>query len=250
MSPVGIVFIIIGILIVLFGAFVTIYGFQEVTKNLTTILIIANIILVCATAASLYYAGKSNTRAERLFVGENRPLIDVTPVAISQQEFSQVRQVLTLFSIANYSGFTAYEIGIDLKYGEKNDWILEWRKAKNDKSGVILKKIFNPSPMVLIHKLKPGETKTLDDEEGPIGITGNLKLEDDVCAKGKKGLTVQIRITWKNKNEHIFDAVHQYKLICTSVEEGRAFNFVPEGIVSEKHIVIEGSRSEQKPLDS
>ncbi|MBN1185474.1 MAG: hypothetical protein JXB49_24525 [Bacteroidales bacterium] len=235
MSLIGIIIIIIGVFLILFGAYISKYGFNEVLKNITVIVGIANIILVCITAGSFYYAGKTNKRAEKLFIGNNQPLIDVSPIGIMQS--SANNQVTTFFSISNYSGFEAKNIGIDLKYGDT--WVLEWRKAENDRInkgdviGIEKDKIYMTSPSMRIEKLKPGETYPLNNSQKTYGIIGSLNL-DNVCESGELGLKVQVRATWQNKQNHIFDAVHQYKLVCTKVSEGRAFTFIPEGIISNK----------------
>src|SRR5437879_5693173 len=69
------------------------------------------------TKESLKLARQGNERAEKLFTGQNQPLIDVTPITIKQVYVSGDTQAVTLFSIANYSGFKAHDIAIDLKYG-------------------------------------------------------------------------------------------------------------------------------------
>ena len=235
MSLIGIIIIIIGIFLILLGVYISKYGFNEVFKNIANIIGIANVILVCITAGSLYYAGKTNKRAEKLFIGDNRPLIDVSPIGIRQS--SKNNQVTTLFSISNYSGFAAYKVGIDLKYG--STWILEWRKAENDRIskgnviGIEKDKAYITSPPMRIKKLNPGETYPPKDSNETYGIIGALGL-DNVCDSGKLGLKVQVRVTWQNKQNHIFDSVHQYMLICTKVSEGRAFTFIPEGVISNK----------------
>ena len=234
-SPIEIILIIIGIFLILLVAYIFEYGFSELLKNLPAVIGIANVILVCITLGSLYYASEANKRAESLFVGENRPLIDVTPIGINQS--SKNDQVSTLFSISNYSGFIAYNIGIDLKYG--GSWILEWRKAEDDRvskgdiKGIEKDKTYNTLPNVRIEKLNPGETYPPKDSKVTYAIIGALNL-DKVCDSGELGLKVQVRVTWQNEQQHIFDSVHQYKLICTKVSEGRAFTFIPEGVISHK----------------
>jgi hypothetical protein len=241
------VFVILGWIIVAFTADASPQinkdpGSQGYTPT-TIIIALANVILVCVTACSLWFAGKANARAERLYVGQNRPLIDVTPIGISQNVAGT--HATTIFSIVNYSGFKAYNIGIDLKYGD-NSWILEWIKARDEKTakgngeGVVRERWYLSSSNTIIREIDPGETKESDEEGKNIVITGSLNLESDVCAKGNSGLPVLVRVTWQNLNHHVFDEVHQYRLICTKDTKltdpggGRAFTFIPEGIVSKK----------------
>lgn len=209
----------------------------------TIIIAVANIILICVIACSLWFTRKAHARAESIFVGENHPLIDVTPIGIGQN--ADGTQAVTVFSIVNYSGFKAFNIGIDLKYGS-NNWILEWRKARDEKiakgqaEGVVREKLYMSAPNVNIRKIRPGETKERDEEGNKIEIIGALNLEGNVCTKGDKGFPVWVRVTWQNLNRHVFDEVHQYRLICTKDTEltdpggGRAFTFIPEGVISQK----------------
>jgi hypothetical protein len=155
------------------------------------------------------------------------------------------KQTHTAFSVSNYSGFTAYSIRLDLKYGDKGNWILEWRKAKTDKdekdkngqpAGVILDKHYLLPPMVLVKELGPGETAEKDYDGGFLGINGALNLEQEVCKCGEKGLPVFIRVAWQNKNRHIFDEIHEYVLICTPAGgSGKAFTMIPKGKASQKY---------------
>lgn len=251
LSFVGITFLLAVISVVILSAYGTCPAFHQVirqakTENIlvcvTAIIALANIVLVYVTARSLRYAGQANTRAERLFVGENRPLVDVTPIAIRQN--ARGTHATTAFSIVNYSGFKAYKISIDLKYGT-NSWIREWIKAREEKQekgtaeGVVAEKFYFSQPKSLIPELGPGETKG-GETEHQIVITGSLNLEDDVCAKGDQGMSVWVRVTWKNYSQHVFDSVYEYRLICTKDTKrgdpagGCSFTFIPLGIVSQK----------------
>jgi hypothetical protein len=211
--------------------------------NAVNIMEILYFILVCITAGTLWLTLKANIRAERLYVGQNQPLIDVTPIGISQDAAGT--HATTVFSIINYSGFKAYNIGIDLKYGS-NSWILEWIKARDEKTttnplgGVVKGKVYMSRSSRIIREIKPGETKENVEGGEKIVVSGSLKLESDVCAKGNNGIPVLVRVTWQNLNHHVFDEVHKYRLICTTdtnltdLRGGRAFTFIPEGIISKK----------------
>ncbi len=199
---------------------------------LTAAIAVTNIILIC-------YTVKSNDRAARVFVAENRPLIDVTPVGVQKDG----AHVSTLFTVANYRGFTAYEIGLDIKYGDY-PWMSEYIKAAADnkgkeKEGVVEKHIYLSPPAtptsIGLEELRPGQTISIAGKElDALGYSGTLDLEKEVTTKGDKGLTVAIRATWKNKKKggHVFDIVYQYQLIGTRVDKGRSFTFIPKGIVS------------------
>lgn len=207
----------------------------------SSISVTKDILLVLLSLGSLYIAHQTNERAELLFVGEHRPSIDVTPIAISQSPDGT--QAMTAFSIVNYSGFKAYKIGIDLKYGDYG-WILEWRRARDGKSpsaqGVVRGTFYPSPPNFQIEELAPGETTKRDETGNVLGITGALSLEGDVCAKGPLGFPILIRVAWQNVSGHVFDEVHKYSLLCTKDSEqsdpatGRSFTFIPEGIRSQK----------------
>jgi hypothetical protein len=184
------------------------------------------------------YTADSNDRAARVFVAEIRPLIDVTPIAIMQN--LNGTHAATLISISNFSGFTAHEVGVDLMYGE-NSWIEEWQKAeqesknKGDDSGVVKGKWYFSAPHLRLQRLQSGETRNTDLTGKQLFIIGSLNLED-VVARGKEGLTVAVRATCKNEKGHVFDSVHEYRLVGTKNSakgKGRSFTFIPRGIVSQ-----------------
>ena len=213
---------------------------------------------------------KSNERAEKLFIGQEKPLIDVSPVSIISVRGTEGTFSSIIFSVTNYSGFDAYDIAVDTKYGEGNDrWISEWIKADNDKrkkeeeksewvkalktkekKGVVIGYNYLLSPKVLIKKLKHGETTDKDFEGKPILICGQFNLETEFNEPNKliDGLPVFVRVTWKSKEKygHVFDEVHKYRLICTKTPRpdpkpndpnssiGWAFTLIPEGIISQK----------------
>ncbi len=207
---------------------------------------------------------QSNERAEKLFVGQNKPLIDVIPISIIQGERKDgTKMCATRYSVVNYSGFDAYNIGYDIKYG--SDWISEWVKAKdsikeiakkkaddNKKEKVEKRVILNHSyisrPKVIIPKLMSGETIGGDFKWPPLDASGELDfkrlpryasgefdLEAHVVDKDE-GFPVLMRVTWENKSGHVFDEIHKYKLLCTDVGQGLSFTFIPEGIISQKNM--------------
>lgn len=193
----------------------------------TSLIVLANLVMV-------WYTFRSNQRADRLFIGQNKPLIDITPISISPDESEKKeKMVTTRFSVVNYSGFVAKNIRIDADYGEDNIWLSEWVKAdrdnKGEKKGVVKGKSFLSAPKVLIQELKPGIT------EGKTAfVCGSLDLEESVCKAGHVGYPVLVRVMWENEGGHVFDEVHKYELVCTPVDSGRAFTFIPKGIKSKK----------------
>jgi hypothetical protein len=181
---------------------------------------------------------KTNERAEKLFIGQNKPLIDVTPIGIIPGIADDGNKMCaTLYSVLNYSGFDANNISVDIAYGG-NVYISEWLRAKKDSDlkriksadpNLILGNLYPSRPDVQIKELKSGEVKEYR------GANGNLDLDKQVISMGKKGFLVHIRVTWENNQGHVFDEVRKYKLLCTKHEKGHSFTFIPEGIVSQKN---------------
>ena len=199
---------------------------------------VLTIVLVVATIVMAWSAVQSNNRALKSFVAENRPVIDVTPIGVRQDNNTHA---MTVFSIANVSGFPAYDISLDLKYGAAG-WIQEWVKADEDGQaaceGVTLGKLYRSAPTVQIKQLLPGRSVDKDRNGKLLGLRGSLELESVVSMKD--GLIVLVRSTWRNKQGHLFDIVHAYRLVATrnsaqpETGYGRSFTFVPEGIISQK----------------
>lgn len=200
-------------------------------------------------AIALIFTAATFWDTRKLFVGQNTPMVDVTPVALSAEgNFTTI-----YFSIANYSGFAAHDIAIDLKLGDA--WIMEWLKAHAEKEAkpkderlIQMKTAYPLVPEFSAKqgpywpRLEPGQAVGRDRLPG---ITGYLELQT-ICPEIGKGVPssshpVRIRVTWKNDNGHVFDEVHQYSLVCTldqdKDEKGRigyAFALIPDGIVSKK----------------
>jgi hypothetical protein len=215
---------------------------KPITKNhiayLTLLVVIANVFLAYSSHRANTRAEKANKRAEKLFVGQNKPLIDVTPIGIYTGIAKNGNKMCaTLYSILNYSGFDANNISVDIAY-EGNVYISEWLRAKKDserkkKEGVdpnvILNYLYPSRPDVQIPELKSGEVKEYR------GASGSLDLDKRVVDMGKKGFPVLIRVTWENDIGHVFDEIRKYKLLCTKEGIGHAFTFIPEGIISQTH---------------
>ena len=212
-------------------------------------------VMVVVTAVMVGLTYQSNRRAEKLFVGQNKPLIDVTPIAIIPTEDPETKGkfATTFFSITNYSGFVAKNIRLDLKYIENGNYIEEWLKADNENENIASApkdeeakiKIYQLTPSkndVFIKELRPGKTsvpdKTLialdknlvayDKDLLAKGFTGQLDLEKQVCSKGSDGVQASVRVTWENEYGHVFDEVRKYKLLCTKAGERRSYTFIPE----------------------
>lgn len=200
--------------------------------------------LVESNLKLLDYTRQANERAEKLFVGQNKPLIDVAPIGIVQSKRKDgTKMCTTQFSVVNYSGFVAKQIAIDVKYGD-NVWISEWVKADNERkekeekgveTRVVLNHLYPSIPKVLISELKPGTTEKRDFEWPFVYTSAQLDLEVNVVDKKNEGFPVLVRVTWQNEDEHVFEKIHNYKLLCTTVGSGRAFTFIHEGIISQRN---------------
>ncbi len=220
--------------------------FSQDDKLLFKIVAFANICLVAITLLAFFQTRKSvdlarssNERAEKVYVGQNKPLIDITPIALGQS--SAGTHVAIELSVSNYSGFKAFNIGFDVRYGEQG-WHGEWIKASEQPGGVKRGYRYDPLPKIIIPILKSGATIKAKPDS-PIFSSGVLNLENDVCICKNGEIIVQIRVRWENKNHHVFDEVHEYKLICTkaSKNNGRSFTFIPVGVVSKKSLPLDSS---------
>lgn len=228
--------IIIAFAGLVFGGSHLLIGFQKLIKELDTS---AGVAIGAALIAfgSMWYARQSNNRSELLFMAQQKPIIDITPIAIRQNDDRP--GVTTYFSLVNSSGFKAKNVRIDLKY--KNDWIGEWLKADQDKKkkgtnkGVVPGELYHSAPAVQVEilEIKPGETKKEVEKGEKIGISGSFDLES-VCKTDDKTYTVWVRVSWENIFGHVFDEVHKYELLCTEAQEGKSFTFIPKGIISQK----------------
>lgn len=225
---------------------------HQITSPTQTLMMLGTLIIA-------FLSFCQNQRTANLFVAQDRPLLDVTPIAIRQSaEFPTHAE--TLFSIANYSAFAAYRIRLDLKYDEIG-WIVEWSKAefesaeKKGVKGVVGDKWY-PSPPEI--PSTPRLSKLARGKRAQWSLRGALDLEGRVCSEKNrgKGIPVSVRVTWENdpNKGHVFDEIHRYTLICTVNTGGvhpigRSFTFIPEGITAQKDTSIQprGTASESPP---
>jgi hypothetical protein len=246
LTSLGIVILLICILSV-FALFLYLNPYCQFAKNVSwqiPLQTIANMVIAIAAVVTLIYSLHMYQNSQKLLIGQSTPLIDVSPISITQlQDTNKNYFAATRFSVVNYSGFKAFKIGIDLKYGEIA-WIREWLKAQADKPSekntqIIMHKEYMLPPNIFIKELEFGKTTDKDYENKDIVIMGALNLENQVCTKNNEGLPVWVRVTWQNEQGHTFDEVHKYKLVCTKDKDepdriGYAFTFVPEGVSLKK----------------
>jgi len=223
--------------------------------------------LIVSNNKMLDLTKKANSRSEKLFVAQNKPLVDVTPIGVIPGTAEDGNKMCTtMLSFTNYSGFIAKEISFDIKYGSK-PWISEWiyadidskRKEKEDfdkdskkenKEGVLkeneveLNRIYMSKRRIALKELKPGQTEKsyLDIKTGQkikrdldfpfLYATGQLDLNKEVVGK-EEGFEIFVRFSWKSEYGHIFEKIKKYKLLCTKTGIGHSFSFFHEGIVSQ-----------------
>jgi hypothetical protein len=141
-------------------------------------------------------------------IGQAKPLIDVVPFGVVQTELkdeNKTKMCVTLLSFINYSGFTAKNIAIDIKYGD-NVWVSEWVQANIDsnrkkKAGdgkaegvdpdVGLNLVYFSRREIAMTELKPGQTKKSDLEQSPLYASGQLDLKVNVVGK-KEGFPILV----------------------------------------------------------
>ena len=218
-------------------------SFAAITITIRDWVSLASIIIaVCA----FFLTYQAHVRTEKLFISQNVPVIDVSPIQIVQTKNGNAYFTTTILRVVNSSGFDAHKIRIDLKYGPIV-WIGEWlkadekkkKKAKNEEI-LNLNDPYELLPRVSIEKLPAWKQKDTKQQEG--GTRGELSLTEYVMKKGEKGLPVLVRVVWQNEHGRIFDEVHKYKLLGTEVNVkdgdsdtvGHSFTFVPEGIAYKK----------------
>jgi len=254
------IIILIGLLLIAIGVY---YQFPELQNASNIVIAFANIALVLVTLSSfklsresldraneaneitskaLQLAQEENERARRLYTSQKKPLLDITPIAITQNKAGT--HSVTKLSVNNYSGFDAKNVRVDLRYGDYS-WIGEWLKAAEDSKGknqnqnIINEKWYQSAPNLFIGDIKSHETKVVPDEPQIKGalFVGSLNIENEICASGKNNsIPVHVRVSWENENGHVFDEVHKYDLVCTPAKNnGRSLTFISKGIKSQKN---------------
>lgn len=179
-----------------------------------------DVILVATAILSAVFAWFTHRRSKQLFVVQRRPLIQVRPIAV--KEILDPPAIETVLAVGNYSGFTARDISVDLRYG-KNDSVVEWLRADADdinKHGKTAQNYY-PVSQGFIDRLKP--CKSIIKH-----IRGSFKLD-----YGNREVDVVVKAVWKNDKGFIFEKRWEYKLICTRVRDGKSFDFSLQKAVGE-----------------
>lgn len=134
----------------------------------------------------------------------------------------------TTLEVVNYSGFDAYDVTFDFKYGN-NEWISEWEKANEDINKLDTVTTQSTTSQVLLDKPKEENIRELKalSEKRYVKVTG-APSKPDFCKKSSDSVKVYVRTRWRNKNHQAFDDLRKYTLACTAVGKGRSYTFLPE----------------------
>ncbi len=181
------------------------------------------------------------------FPSETHPLIKERPYEFSLTENGWK----TMLEVVNYSGFDAYSVTFDFKYGN-NDWVSEWTKAKEDSKkkqseelprlkSIITSATTSQVVVEDIDKPKENDSTTSKErsQEFKIDTLGARSIrkfavtvsgapsKPDFCKKKSDSEIVFVRTIWKNKYQQTFDNLRKYMLICTKVGNGQSYTFLP-----------------------
>jgi hypothetical protein len=180
-----------------------------------------NLILATAAVASACFAYSTYEKSKHIFVAQTRPLVQVRPIAVKVGPDGKAME--TVLSVVNYSGFHAFNIYYDIRYG--TDYIIEWLKAHQDnlKNEGQEKQEYYPTSQGLIEKLETGERKTSS-------ISGSASL-DNLVSNGM--MDVEVKARWENEYGYVFEKRWKYVLKCTTVNTGRSFDFTLKEVFSE-----------------
>lgn len=222
-------------------AMTTAEGSNQLIAMATLIVAIANVFLVIVTLAlavgtyiSIQYTQKANERVEKRFAAENKPLIDVVPTKVSPMRERPFVKIY--FDLFNYSGFKALNVYIDVKYSV-NDWISEWLNAARDRNRRQKTTVPNRDGDV-VYWVLPDTVLELDPGQSIQNqwVRGSLDLEGTVCTGENRsdGLQILFRVRWQNEFGYRFDEIRKFRLLCTSVGEGRSYTLIPRGTLSRK----------------
>jgi hypothetical protein len=193
------------------------------------IIVVIPVVSALIAISSFWYARESNLRAEKLFGSQIRPLIQERPTSLVFDPSTNITK--TEFEIVNYSGFDAFHITWDLKYGT-NNWIIEWLRAEIHR----LQRLKQRKPqeekrLNALLQMDLGITRLRSGERAVGAMAGSLS-SDGVCSN-REGIEVLFRTTWKNEKGHVFDRIRKFKLVCTKVDNGTSFTFLPQDIIAQ-----------------
>lgn len=201
---------------------------RQFLANMNWSAALPTIIGAVIAALSLWYTFKTNRRAEKLFGSQACPLIQEQPIRLAFDD--TLAFGTTCLEIVNYSGFHAYDVSCDLKYGD-NKWIVHWLRAERDRLQQLGARTIEETQQLnrllaepwRIHRIKAGKRITSV-------LTGSLS--QDYVRSNTDGTEVLVRVRWKNRKGHAFDRIRKFNLVCTTVGTGMDFDFIPQEIVA------------------
>ncbi len=194
------------------------------------------------------------------------PMLQVKPIdIIDRGNLTQIR-----IDVINFSEYTANNIFIDIKFGDK-PWKRQLIIAEHRDSNKLIKfdiedkevreMLENFYNMPTLDELKPGKSYKLymgdenkeflskqkiyfSNSDGtkipiPLTETSSYRLSQgwqDELQKLDSGqqINVLFRVVYENEIGRKFDKTVEYKLICTKIGTGRSYTFRPSGLVIEE----------------
>lgn len=202
---------------------------RQILANMNWLGALPTIIGAAIARLSLWFTFKTNRRAEKLFGSQIRPLVQEQLIRL---EFDQTLSFATThLEVINYSGFHAYDVRVDLKYGT-NSWAVSWLRAEARRLQQLGARTREEDQK--LHELLAEPCRIASIKAGKKAssvISGSLS--QDYVRSETEGVNVQARVTWNNKKGHSFDRIRNYKLVCTAVGTGMDFAFIPQDIVAD-----------------
>jgi len=196
--------------------------------------LVVGILLWVIALMGFLSAIRSDNRVEKMFKSNIKPLIQDRPFDFEIVQAIEGPSWLTKLEVINYSGFDAFNITADLKYGT-NDWIAEWFMA--NKIG-LEKKVARNEPLTdwekkdLINYAQPIIKKLEAGHEVTTRVWWGAPSRRNFCETGREQETVFVKTKWENEKGHTFYRIREYTLLCTFADGGRHYSFIPGNIVS------------------
>ena len=193
-----------------------------------------NFLFMSIAVISLFFAIQSDDRAEKMFTSNIKPLIQNRPIDFEIAQAIEGTTWRTKLEVINYSGFDAFNITSDLKYGT-NDWLVEWfmaNKKKLEEKNALGKPLTDWEKKELINYEPPIIKKLEAGHRVETRVLGAAPSRSNFCETARDHEKIFVRTAWANEKGHTFDLIREYTLLCTFANGGRHYSFIPENIVS------------------
>ncbi len=171
-------------------------------------------------------AVRADERAEALFISQIKPHIEMEPTEVVQRKDFKTHSLLT-FEYVNSTGFDAYNVTLDVRFGAENTYIGIWELTATGKSYTLTPRFVKAYERKIVKDI--GRDISVIDLPD-ITVSGEMDLQRIFSDSkvSKEGYLISLRAKWKNELGKSFNATYHHRLQQTKIGSEPTYHFVFE----------------------